>query len=420
MIRNNLLLFIFVFSTLSLSQDLEDIGAGVIDFLLKNPKTANKMSGTESVALDIIGDLLKTESERKHQLEYASAGRNQVTINSNDGRQAQFVKNESGKVYLLVDGVIYPIATELVNQAKGIDINVKSHNNDDFDLNKLKSDYNGNKTYNFNIKAAFPFKWCDDLDEDGFIGFHELKQIKKQYYDNENFQILVNLETKDNCNEDLILTIIDDYTGNHVFYSKYEIPWKEYKNMLHYFKISSGILPIGKYIYKVKLVDRETSKVHNVFFDTFEIIIGNLETKEISFNETLYRQNNIHYSTPKGIFFSGNWIDKNKNNLKEFDEFLHFNEESYSLTKDTLRISINFPEKSGGIIIQSLTKEGQILGTTTKSYQILMTNWIFPGSNPYDSMDFIDMVKINGPGEYKIRVSFVEGGTFEKELSIVE
>ena len=75
---------VLISSHFSFSQKIEDVGAGVIDFLLRNPKTANKMNSTETIALDIIGDLLKTQSERKYQLEYASAGSNQITINSND------------------------------------------------------------------------------------------------------------------------------------------------------------------------------------------------------------------------------------------------------------------------------------------------------------------------------------------------
>ena len=35
-------------------------------------------------------------------------------------------------------------------------------------------------------------------------------------------------------------------------------------------------------------------------------------------------------------------------------------------------------------------------------------------------MDFIDMIRINGPGEYVIRVNFVGGGTYEKKLVITE
>ncbi|MFK5972223.1 MAG: hypothetical protein QM485_02985 [Flavobacteriaceae bacterium] len=57
----------------------------------------------------------------KHQLEYASAGSNQVTISTNNGIQARFVKDPKGNIYLLIDNVVYPIASELVAEAKTID-----------------------------------------------------------------------------------------------------------------------------------------------------------------------------------------------------------------------------------------------------------------------------------------------------------
>ena len=109
----------------SFSQESEKIksktvAAAVIDFLLGNPKTADKMKPTEKLALDIIGDLLKTQGQREHELEYATAGRSQTTINTTDSRQAQFVKDESGNIFLVIDGVVHPIAQELINQASNI------------------------------------------------------------------------------------------------------------------------------------------------------------------------------------------------------------------------------------------------------------------------------------------------------------
>ncbi len=71
--------------TNSYSQIGEDIASGVIDFLLKNPKTANRMAPAEKVALDIIGDLFKTAGNRKHALNYATAGQDEIIINTNQG-----------------------------------------------------------------------------------------------------------------------------------------------------------------------------------------------------------------------------------------------------------------------------------------------------------------------------------------------
>jgi len=117
-------LIISLFS-MSYTQKIEDVGAGVIEFLLRNPQTANRMNQTQSVALEIIGDLFRVEGERKHKLEYASSGSNHITINTQDGNQAQFVETLSGEVFLLANGIIYPISQELINQAKIINDNSK-------------------------------------------------------------------------------------------------------------------------------------------------------------------------------------------------------------------------------------------------------------------------------------------------------
>lgn len=99
------------------AQRLEDVGAGVINFFLRNPKTADRMKPEERIALDIIADLLRTEGQREHELAYAVSTGSQITINIGDGRQAQFVRNTAGDVFLLLEGVIYPIAPEFVNEA---------------------------------------------------------------------------------------------------------------------------------------------------------------------------------------------------------------------------------------------------------------------------------------------------------------
>lgn len=141
---------IFSFATTfnSFSQESEKIktetvAAAVIDFLLGNPKTANKMKPTEKLALDIIGDLLKTQGQREHEIEYAIAGRSQTTINTTDGRQAQFVKDGSGNIFLVVDGVIYPIAQEFINQASNMP-SIDNATLPSYNLTNLKSSFNSN------------------------------------------------------------------------------------------------------------------------------------------------------------------------------------------------------------------------------------------------------------------------------------
>ena len=108
------------FSTVSFSQNLETVGAGVIDFLLSNPKTANNMNTTDVAALNIIGNLLKTAGERKHDVNVANASANkqQIILNDNSGRQATVNLDPDGNIYLLYNGLVYPINQSIVSQAK--------------------------------------------------------------------------------------------------------------------------------------------------------------------------------------------------------------------------------------------------------------------------------------------------------------
>ena len=59
-------------------QELKDISAGVIDFLLSSPKSVNRMNTDQQIALDIIGNLLKTAQERKHEINVAPSWKNQL------------------------------------------------------------------------------------------------------------------------------------------------------------------------------------------------------------------------------------------------------------------------------------------------------------------------------------------------------
>ena len=115
-----LILTMCFFSTVSFSQNLETVGAGVIDFLLSNPKTANNMNTTDVAALNVIGNLLKTAGERKHDVNVANASANkqQIILNDNSGRQATVVLDPDGNIYILYNGVVYPINQSVVSQAK--------------------------------------------------------------------------------------------------------------------------------------------------------------------------------------------------------------------------------------------------------------------------------------------------------------
>ncbi|MBL7148278.1 MAG: hypothetical protein ISS82_05625 [Nanoarchaeota archaeon] len=308
----------------SFSQKFEEVGAGVIDFLLENPKTADKMKPSEGVALEIISDLLKTQGQRKHEIEYAIAGKDQITINTNDGRQAQFVKDESGNIFLVVEGVIHPIAKELINQASNIP-NIDKTTLPPYNLKDLESKFNyhpikdlsqyysvpkegeylsdiakkfdvpesnifycwggkkkfapitnrevlenrkkmqkgGYRTLRIinakfinEISTIFSYKWHQDLNNDGVLGFNEFNQIKRTFYDDEDFNIAIRYQTEKGFKGDLEIKIFEDYTGKPMFDKKWElIPLFSGRSMIRYPHISAGLLPVGLYLIHTNLIN---------------------------------------------------------------------------------------------------------------------------------------------------------------------
>ena len=408
-----LIVLIAVFSSSSLySQKIEDFGAGVIDFLLRNPKTANKMKAEEAIALDIIGDLLKTTSERKHQLEYASAGKNQITINTTDSRQAEFVKNEQGQVFLLMDGVVYPIAQELVYEAQGINQNqqtkiINSVNN--YESSSLKNTYQKQMENKNEVLSMFSYKWHKDFDRNG-LSFNEFHQVQNEFYNNENFKIVAKLSTLD-ASFNLCLEFYNEYTGEKV---ESRCAWvNPTKNpTLEFFSICSNELPVGVYLVNLKLMDTHgQNKQFSFIQDKIKIVQGNSESAEQNCREKMIKDM-VNNTTPQGIFFYDTWNDKNSNNQYDSLEFVRLNDISYSV-KDVFHVGFNFPSKYGPIIIQSWTENRELLGTTVDGYQSIYRH----AFTAYPS-DFIDSIKKYGVGEYIISVKFIDGETFEQKLLI--
>jgi hypothetical protein len=129
------------------SQQIETIGAGVIDFLLTNPKTANQVNPTETAALKVIGNLLNISAERKHDLNVANAGRSEIVINTSTGAQATMYSDNQGNLYLLYNGKIYPISSTLVNQARNESKTINNATLSDYDLSELDKKLIVNKEY---------------------------------------------------------------------------------------------------------------------------------------------------------------------------------------------------------------------------------------------------------------------------------
>lgn len=165
---------------------IETVGAGVIDFLLANPKTANKLNATEEIALSTLGTVLRIFGERKHEVNVATSGKDQIIINSNDGRQITAVMDNQGNMYLLKDGVIYPVASSLVDQAK------KEVSSGDYDLQKLESIFNNNNFNNNNYKTVVlsEKKYTTYKQENLFRVYHNICDIEgiKKHSDQSKLQ----------------------------------------------------------------------------------------------------------------------------------------------------------------------------------------------------------------------------------------
>jgi len=265
----------------------KQVGAAVIDFLLRNPKTADKMEPNERIALDIIGDLLKTQGQREHEIEYATAGRNQLTINTSDGRQAQFVKDKSGNIYLVMDGVIHPIAQELINQASNIP-SIDNATLPPYNLRGLENMFNSNpkedisQKYKNEISAVFSYKWYRDLDNDGVFNFNEFNQIKRTFYNDEDFYIAIDYQTEKGFIGDLEVKIFEDYTGKLIWNEKmYYITLSSNEGpMIRGCNIPAGRFPIGIYLIHTNLNDDITSRTVSSKSERFEIIQNTSKTTE--------------------------------------------------------------------------------------------------------------------------------------------
>jgi len=337
----------------------KQVAASVIDFLLRNPKTADKMKPNERIALDIIGDLLKTQDQREHELEYATAGRNQLTINTTDGRQAQFVKDASGNIFLVMDGVIHPIAQELVYQARNIP-SIDNATLPSYNLGGLESMFNSNpkenisqyyrvqkggeylsdiakkfgvpessifvegerdkviyrignskilenrkkikrstfkegpnllifkEKYKNQISAAFSYKWHRDLNNDGGLCFSEFNQIKRTFYNDEDFNIGIQYQTEKGFIGNLELKIFGDYTGKLmmdkipgvIFPNRPEIIHQNGGPVVEWQHIPAGSLPVGVYLININLINNYSNKVVSSKSERFEIIQKPSKTAE--------------------------------------------------------------------------------------------------------------------------------------------
>jgi hypothetical protein len=97
---------------------IKNISAGAIDILMNSKGGLDKLNPNSRRALGLVRDVLIQSSDREHQKDLANSGRDQIILNVDDGRKVNLVKDENGKVYILSEGIIYPISKEIVDEAK--------------------------------------------------------------------------------------------------------------------------------------------------------------------------------------------------------------------------------------------------------------------------------------------------------------
>lgn len=140
----------------SYSQELESLGVGIINFLLSNPKTASRTNATEAAALNVIGNLLNTSANRKHDMNIANAGKNEVIINTGTENSAKIYSDSEGNIYLLYNERIYPIADGLVKQAADrIVSEIENRTLPHYDYSILQHDWENIKTIVLNREKIF-------------------------------------------------------------------------------------------------------------------------------------------------------------------------------------------------------------------------------------------------------------------------
>jgi uncharacterized protein (TIGR02145 family) len=257
------------------SQQLETLGAGVLDFLLKNPKTANRMDPTESAALEIISGLLKTSADRQHELNVAETGRSQINLTTNDGRNAQIVRDASGQLYINYNGMIYPIATELVKEAKEISTRVKNLSSDvpEYDLKDLGEKYYSGNINKYNIRALWTYKWHKDFDGSGSLDIDEFRQIKRKFNTNEDFNIAIYYETIDHHDEVLLtMDIFNDYSGESMLHKEIILSFDRVTNRIQFLPIRPINWPSGIYLLVAKIQSKTNNEVLTTYKERVQIV----------------------------------------------------------------------------------------------------------------------------------------------------
>jgi hypothetical protein len=346
-------------------QQWETIGSGVADFFLSNPKTADKMKPEHQIALGIIGDLLKTTGERKHEINVAEAGRSQINLNTNSGQQIQLVMDANGNVYALSNGTIYPISQDIVNEARNYLSEQPGY------MDYVRDNYKGQEN-NQLMLSSFNFQNL----------MNNWNKSPEQIYERINSE--EKLYIKD---------VVEKYGDN--LYVYFVDPYETKPRQLDFFYSNPTTYHKTRRLFKKKNIGNNKISLLNLFGDGYCFLhrgkFWNLFTKIIS----------THY---RGTF-TASWVnDLNNNKIFEFEEFQDIRRNFYQNESFVIATGLYFKNNYSIklSILEQLT--GKIIHSDKLDYSNIN---FYEGLFSFKSNSF-------EPGIYTYNISFINSETNEE------
>jgi len=124
--------------------------------------------------------------------------------------------------------------------------------------------------------------------------------------------------------------------------------------------------------------------------------------------------------TPQGLFTYNKWIDYNNNGIVGTQELEGLNKRTFNLDKEDMNVFLYTPGKAGNVIYRSFNDKKEIVGESVFFYPNVKGHRIGPQTKSRSPPDFMDIVKENGPGNYKITATFEDETEYAVDIKIVK
>jgi len=333
-----------------------------------NPPTSNTKEGR--ITSDILitsGEILRSQSQMQHDLEVANAGRSQMVINNN------------------------PPNYQNQNQS----YNSQNYNSP----NNLENRDNSTPI------GLFMYRNFVDIKSNGVANREDFLDLNEPVYDLHNLDFLKFsfFGGGDNSydGQDLSLKIYSMEDGKTINY--FNEKYSGGLNIQNFICESIYFPKSGKY---KAVLNTSNNKTFSLDFD---IIKTQAQISEIEKPEL---KNYYDAQAPQGLFVYNDWIDSNKNEKCEKNEFTGLEKKIFNLDKEKMYVGLNVANKTGNVIFMTYTEKGELIGASVDSYQRIWGHLVGlngDGSN----RDFVDRIRERGLGKYKI-VAIFENKEFEK------